>query len=918
MLAGSAANTMTVIKFGTFQLDLTDKKLTESGKPFQLGKKSLDILTLLVSRAGEVVSKDELLKFAWPSSTVDEGALRVHLVTLRKALGDHGGHRHIENVAGRGYVFVAPVERLDAASPVWLNISDSNLPHRPGRLIGRESFVASSLEMISSVRLLTISGAGGVGKTAVALEIAERIASSRQVVFIDLAVLSDEKLLMPTLASALGLVVFTNDYLQAVLNALTGSHALLFFDNCEHLIDAVAIAADHILKATANVTLLTTSREALRVAGERVRQLPSLPVPEIDVPTDQLLAFPSVELFVEHVRFASDIRDFEDANSLTAAAAIVRSLDGIPLAIELAASRVSNLGMASVIDSLDDPLAILRRGRRTAPPRHQTLRATLDWSYASLTGDEQVLFALIAVFPGTFSDEAAASVAKSWFEGEAFDDAFDGLLLKSLLSVSNRDGRYRLLDTTRRYAVEKLTESPLQADYRQAHALFCRSELLQAEFDWSVLPTNDWMHRYAGLINDLRSSINWAYSAEGQVDLAIELIAISNVLWVQLGLMNEQLVAVEKALGHLAASNLVGTDIEFQLRTSRASGLYHIKGFKSDDQAIVEFERAAVIADSLGNPNKIMRAYGGKANIESGNGQYLSSVQTAKSLQERFPTATSFSRMLEHNYLFHGDFSSAREQAEISLAEAGRAVRTTLNSGTGYDQGIIAKTVLAMIDFLEGKVDRSFAAVDDLILAARHLGHSISSCLTLCLTAIPVAVMAGDIQDARKRLEEVKRLSGKDMLVRWQEWVDAYSMILPEASQSNEGQSSLQKGLVDAVGMRLEYMTILAGSRAPLEAVEKALSGDAGWCRPELLRLKSVATVREDRKQAMKLLTEGLGLGRSIGAALWELRCAICILRLAPASGRSAARDDVGLALSKFESSRPIADIAMARTLLSK
>lgn len=910
---------MAVIKFGTFELDVLNKKLTESGRPYQLGKKALELLIALVSKAGEIVPKDDLLRAAWPTTTVDEGALRVHLVTLRKALGEHSDQRYIENIPGRGYIFVAPTELSLAASMTpspGHSAHDTNLPRFASRLIGREEFIQSTLAALASTRLLTIAGAGGIGKTAVALEIAMRVQASKKVIFVDLAVLRDGNLLMPTLASSLGLVLYTKDYRQAVLNALETSEILLLFDNCEHLIDAVALEVDHILKAAVGVSILATSREPLRVAGEKVRQLPSLPVPDLETSSQDFRSIPSVELFVEAVKLASDIEEFADEESFRAAAAIVRSLDGIPLAIELAASRVSTLGLKSVLGSLDNPLSMLRRGRRTAPPRQQTLRATLDWSYDSLSDDEKKLFSMVAVFPGTFSDQGAEALAQEWLSGERFDNAFDGLLLKSLVAVSSADGRYRLLDTTKGYAAEKLTDSGQERTYRLSHAHYCRDELLRADYDWRSLSTADFTRRYGSLINDLRAAAEWARARDGNLDLAVELIAISNVIWVQLGAMSEQSIAIETALALLPSTRHVGTDIEVQLRISRGSALYHTRGFKSDGEAIAEFERAIALAERLGNPARIMRAFGGKASVTSSNGRYLESIDIAKDLQARFPGALSFSRLLEHNYLFHGDLLASRQQAEISTIEASRAIRTTQNYGTGYDQGTIARSVITMIDFLEGKVDQSLEGVRDLLADSEVLGHSISTCLMLSLSAVPIAYLAGDIDSARSRLASIKRIAAKDMLVRWQEWVDGYELIIPQETQTDEVQSELQRALLESVGMRLEYMTILAGCRASPAALDRALSGDAGWCRPELLRLKAVSLIKQDRVKALQILQEALQLARAKGAIFWELRSAACLFRIASSEDLLAARDDLESVLGKFVCSSSISDIDTARALL--
>lgn len=336
---------MTVLRFGRFELDTAQRKLTESGNVLQLGGKAFDILAVLATSAGEVVSKETLLAAVWPDTTVEEGALRVHLVTLRKLLGDRTSGRYIENVPGRGYVFVMPVEGSGVGSvnqaPAKPQVLQQSFPRLTERLIGRDDFVAETAQMLSTNRLITISGAGGVGKTSVALAAAEIISAGRKVLFVDLASLSDEKQIAPTVASLLGLSVVIDNAEHAVLEALAERNLLLLLDNCEHIISKAAFIVEDILAAAKQVTVLATSREPLRIAGERIRQLPSLPVPPEDSPQSSLMKYPAVELFVDRVMLSSELEDFNNPETLAAAASIVRRLDGIPLAIELAASGVA-------------------------------------------------------------------------------------------------------------------------------------------------------------------------------------------------------------------------------------------------------------------------------------------------------------------------------------------------------------------------------------------------------------------------------------------------------------------------------------------------------------------------------------------------------------------------------------------------
>ncbi len=908
---------MAILKFGRFELDTSQRKLTESGKALQLGGKAFDILTILATSAGEIVTKEVLLRSVWPDTTVEEGALRVHLVTLRKLLGDRTSGRYIENVPGRGYVFVMPVEgsQVGPAGQASANGASGlppSFPRLTERLIGRDDFVTDTAALLATSRLVTVSGAGGVGKTSVALATAEIISAEREVLFVDLASLGDEKQIVPTLATLLGLSGFHDNAEHAVLQALADRDLLLLLDNCEHVISKAAVLVEDILATTERVTVLATSREPLRIAGEKIRQLPSLPVPPEDAQGSTLRSFAAVELFVDRVMLSSEQEDFGDQNTLSVAASIVRRLDGIPLAIELAASGVANLGLAHLVGSLNDPLSVLRRGRRTAPPRQQTLRATLDWSFDSLTSNERLLFEYCAMFAGSFSTDAALTLSAGALQEEDFYEAFDGLFLKSLFSVSGGDGKYRLLQTTRTYALDKVRRGGQGTVLHAAHASYCEKALLNAARDWTKLLTVDWMRLYADLIHDIRSAILWSFESDETVELGMHLAANSKILWVQLGLMNEQIQVLDEALARIPGSRHEGTETELDLRISKGSALYHVRGLVKDGEALAEIDRAIEIAAEIVNLPKCIQANAARTAILCSHGRYQDAIDAALLLRGKNPQLPwrVFSGMLEHNYFFHGDLVNARKELAGSLDDGTGSVRRTLNAGLGFDQRIVGLAVLVFVEFLEGNIVTAMNYLKEAVQEAEELGYLISSCLLLMLSAFPMSWLAGRHQEADVYLDLVEGLAKHHRLIRWQHWASSYRnglFVTPD---------DLERELSGAIALRLEYLVVIAGALAGKTHVERALEGDAGWCRPELLRLRAIAQFPTDPELARQTVSDAVTISRDMGALFWELRCLMTTHEFSSLSDRPSVVDEIERAIGRFEPGSETLDLAAARKLV--
>jgi len=467
--------------FGPFELNVAERSLKKANQVVPLGGRAYDILIALLENAGGVVGKAELIARAWPDVTVEEGSLRVHLSALRKALGDgQFGNKYIASIQGHGYSFIAPVTRLPAdRDRSGASEGISNLPPALGRMVGRDNVVREIQGWLETEqRLITILGAGGIGKTTIALAVGHAALAdfSGAAFFVDLSTVNGKEHLIGAIASAVGLDSQLVDPKEALLNFLRPRRALIILDSCEHLIEKTAEIADYIFQNTPDIYILATSREALHVPGERVLRLCPLDCPpeQPGLTASEVLAYPAARLFVERISARGGDFSLGD-DEAPIVAEICRKLDGIALAIELAAGRAANFGVRNTVARLGSRLDLLKFGRRTASPRHQTLKATLDWSHDQLSEVERVLLRRVAIFVGHFTLEAALAVAEEvGIDESEIAGALGNLVNKSLIGVwtSACGPCYRELDTTRAYALEKLATRGEQDSIAERHASF--------------------------------------------------------------------------------------------------------------------------------------------------------------------------------------------------------------------------------------------------------------------------------------------------------------------------------------------------------------------------------------------------------------------------------------------------------------
>jgi predicted ATPase/DNA-binding winged helix-turn-helix (wHTH) protein len=462
-------------RFGAFELLVRRQLLVHAGATVRVGSRALAILTVLVEGAGNLVTKEKLIAAAWPTTFVDDSNLKVNVANLRRVLESvDPGQDYIATVPGRGYRFIAPVHRI----PMGAGGLPPKIP-----LIGRAGDLATVQKWLSKHSVVTIAGTGGIGKTALALAAVHAVAADYPdgISFVDLAKISAAEFIPAALAFALRLRTSGDDQLAEVIHALEGQRKLLLIDNCEHLLPSVAGVLDRLSTSLEGVRILATSREPLRIRDEHVHRLGPLRTdPRVSPTAAEAWAAPAVELFVTR---ASERTGYEwcDADALSVAE-ICRRLDGIPLAIELAATRIGALTPAQLLEVLDDRFEVLAHGCRETPLRQQTLHASLNWSYRLLSDSEAAFVRALSVFAGEFNVEGAIALAPNDTPPETAIDILSSLAAKSFLVVDWQESAviYRLLETTRAYLLERLQFDGEENVAKYQHAKFMGTFLKRA------------------------------------------------------------------------------------------------------------------------------------------------------------------------------------------------------------------------------------------------------------------------------------------------------------------------------------------------------------------------------------------------------------------------------------------------------
>jgi predicted ATPase/class 3 adenylate cyclase len=504
----------------------------------------------------------------------------------------------------RVYQLVHPELRSDFPALRSLERTPNNLPQQISTFIGRDEETAEVKRLLARSRLLTLVGIGGIGKTRLALQAAADAhdAYPDGVWFVELASIADPLLVPSSVAQVLSVQERAGTELaQTLANHLKTRRLLLVLDNCEHMIAACAALAASFLEAAPEIRILASSREPLQIAGEQIYVVPPLSLPAADADLESLAASEAVQMLVERIRLLEP-RFVVTERQAAAVTSICTRLDGIPLALELAAGRAHSLSIDEINLRLKDRFKLLTGGSRSALPRQQTLRATLDWSYELLAESERSVFNRLAIFSGGFTLESASFVASD----ETIDeftvvDLLSHLVARSLVVAdTNPTGnRYRLLETTRTYALGKLAAAGEEASIARRHAQHFCDRFARAADDWMGTPDADWRATYLPERDNVRAALNWALDAGGDRAIGIALAGASGPMWTEMSLYGEGHRRLEAAAQQVDAS----TKARDQARLWLWLGLNW--ALAAPDKAVPLLQRAVVLYRGLGDERSL-------------------------------------------------------------------------------------------------------------------------------------------------------------------------------------------------------------------------------------------------------------------------------------------------------------------------
>jgi predicted ATPase/DNA-binding winged helix-turn-helix (wHTH) protein len=940
-----------------WEIDLGRRELRSHGIPVPLGGRAFEIVTVLVQSATELVTKDHMMERVWPGAVVGEGTLHVHISAVRKALGPD--RAMLKTVSGRGYRLLGswtPRQREGTAPPGYSPLTGTsgappanNFPPLINRLIGRAAAAQFVRDLVSAYRVVTLTGPGGIGKTALAIKAVRYLLPDFEDGgwLVELASLSDPGLVPSTVASTLGLKLAGEISEESVARAVGGRHLLLVLHNCEHVIEAVASLAETFTRLCPRTTMVATSREVLRIDGESVYRVPPLDVPALgQAAPDYIMQYSAVELFVARTK-ALNAGFSPTAEDLASIATICRHLDGIPLAIEFAAARAAVLSVQGVAAGLRDRFALLTAGRRTALPRHRTLRATFDWSHELLPDAERRLLQRLGVFPAGFTIDAATAVmTDTGFDALAVLDGIANLVAKSwvVLDKSGAAARWTLLETIRAYALEKLVESGESDDAQRRYAAFFRDLFTpQARGARSSLSDED-LARCVREIDNVRAALDWSFSSAGDQAIGVDLTAAYAPVWRHLSLMIECRERCERALLSLEPHVTANMRLRMELQMNLASAILITMG--PPEQAKTLLTEALETADALNDLNAQAEGLLTLLAIYAFHGEY-GRVQIAAERIEQIAHRIGDPIYLRFAYQQMGAARLTRGRPREAQQYLERVLRFPAAPGDrrgviyyNSNDHVVARAMLARALWIQGFTEQALNEARLSLEELQGTDHPLLLCRALYFGICRIATMTGDFATADR---EVARLIEVAAGLNAHLWETAghflKGKLLVERGEFAQGLLVLRDAFEnsDRTGWHLSYSEFkgalasgLAGTGRldeALVALDDAMAAEGedghghGWYAPELLRIKGEVLLQQAADQsalaAEDCFSQAAQMAREQGALFWELRVALSVARLRVSQGRHhEARAPLASVYDRFTEGFATADLQAARSLL--
>jgi len=893
-----------IFSFGPFRLVPRRQLLLLDGEPVKLGGRAFELLQLLVRRCGELVSKDELMAAAWPDTFLHDSNLKVNMSSLRRSLGDSQIEPiYIATVARRGYKFIADVQTSVAEIEDDLALGEPVPLPRPALLrgiVGREAEIAAVADLLINKRHLTLAGAGGVGKTTVAVAAAQAFAPQCRdgTCFVDLATISDPTLFGAALVTALGIRGnHPDNSLATILNYLRPRQMLLILDNCEHVLPAAAIFASRFMADTSASKLLATSREPLGTATEHVVRLGSLRSPRSGdaLTVGQAVRIPAVQLFVRRAAEWSDYQFVDD--DCKAVASICHSLDGLPLAIELAAAQIGTFSPSELLAMLDQDLGFRAPSAEGASPRHETLMATIDWSFRLLSPKEATLFCLVSVFSGAFEVEDAIVVAET--AGLNPIDVATGLgslIAKSLLSAQARGPslRYRLLDSTRRYAAGRRQADPACSGVLRRHALRVLALFEQSEEEWHWREPADWTERYLDRIADLRAALSWAFGGEGDSILGIRLTVAAITLWSETSILSEAQARLEFAL---ALAKAIECDDLLKAKLACALGWSLFYARKLSNENEVAWLDAIAFARRAKDLDYQQRALVGFAFylLQIGNiPRAITYLEESAELAERDRSLTATAegdRALAWARAHAGELTKSRQVLDRLAATHSLAEGRSRKDANEVYLFTTVRFNLPFVAWMQGHADFATRLARDAVDAADRSGHWVSQSNALGLAALPISLATENLDALESFTERLRRNLERESISRWIPVERYFSACLRDLRGDPRAVEDIRVAIDELIESRFlmrigSYLAVLARAllrqgriKEARETIAQAIDyqerqGER-WCRSELQRVDASALFHAGEPlRAEKRLQQALAEARAIGALTFELRIA--------------------------------------------